>query len=302
MREFSRKGWVPGVVALLMLGAGQARAEAEWRPVVDGEATLTYDSNVSRAEYKRDRLHDETALAHLGVSVQPAASFNSSLRLRAFVEGEKYREISTLDRSTAGGQAVVRWQPVAGFMEPLYQFSFTGQRDDYDVKQRDSMVYTAQAFVSRHVNDRVMAAYGIEGVNRRSDGTVFDTRNTRLFLNLDFELDDNWSAYTAYSYLHGDTFSSAQFTFCNGVSANDIYGLVSASTAIEPDQAFNQKFCGSWMAYRLKSHTNSLLLGLNRGFGHNLSADVSVQGVQVDTQGDNQYRRVIVRAGLLARF
>ena len=51
-------------------------------PVVDGEATLTYDNNVSRAEYKRDRLHDESALARVGVSVQPASSFSSSLRLR----------------------------------------------------------------------------------------------------------------------------------------------------------------------------------------------------------------------------
>lgn len=302
MREFSKGLCLSGAFVFLGLAAEQVHAEAEWRPVLDVETTLSHDSNVSRGGYKRDRLHDDTAFGRALVSVQPMSTFSSSLRVGVFAEGEKYKEISSLDRSSAGGQATLRWQPVSGFMEPVYQFSVSGQQDDYQVKQRDSVVYTAQGLVSRHVNDRIMAAYGVEGVNRRSDGTVFDTKNIRLFLNLDFELSDVWSAYTNYSYLHGDTFSSAQFTFCNGVVANDIFGLVSASTAIEPDQALNRELCGSWMAYRLKAHTNSLTGGINRGFGHHLSVDFSVQGVQVDTQGNNQYRRVLTRLGLLARF
>lgn len=296
MRTLMQK-YLPAM-ALLFLAAGGA--QADW--VIDGETTATYDSNVSRAERERDILEDESLLGSLSLGWRTQPGHTTAINLRAFVEGEGYREITTLGRVTAGGQAILRWQPVLGFLRPVYQFSLTAQMDDYNVSQRDSAVYTVQAFASKRINDRIMASYGLEGVERRSEGTVFDTTSGRAFLNLDFMLNKEWSAYGGYSHLRGDTISSAQLAFCNGLPANDIFGLVSASTAIEPDAAFNGKFCGNWIAYRLKATTHVLTLGLNRAFSHNLSADFSVQGVEVDARGDNNYQRVLVRAGLLARF
>lgn len=297
MSLFRKPGALWGMLLALVLVAD---ARAEW--AVDGEATTTYDSNVSRAERTRDILSDESLLASLAVVFNAEPTRNTALNVRGFVEGEAYREITPLNRATAGGQVMGRWQPVVTFTAPVYQLNLTAQLDDYDVKQRDSMVYTAQAFASQHVNDRTTLAYGIEGVQRRSDGTVFDTSNTRLFINADFALTDNVSAYAAYSYLHGDTISSAQISFCNGMVANDIFGLIKASDALETDEAFNEKFCGSWLAYRLKADTHALTLGLNNAFSHKLSADFSVQGIDVNAKGDNNYQRLLVRLGLLARF
>lgn len=277
-----------------------AKAEVEW--VLDGEATATYDSNVSRAERDRDILSDESLLANLALVLHLEPTFKSSLNFRGFAEGEVYREITTLNRATLGGQMMGRWQPVVGFRAPVYQLSLTTQLDDYGVDQRDSMVYSAQLFASQHINDSTSLAYGIEGVQRRSKGTVFDTRHTRLFINADFALSTDLNAYAAYSYLHGDTFSSAQLSFCNGASANDIFGLIQASDALETDAAFNETFCGSWLAYRLKADTHALTLGLNKAFSHKLSADLSVQGADVNAKGDNNYQRTLVRLGLLARF
>jgi hypothetical protein len=279
-----------------------AAADEDIRFVTDGELTATYDNNVSRAERERDILRDYSLLANADVVMRTQPSFSTALNLRAFLEGEAYQDIDTLNRGTVGGQAILRWQPTQGYAAPVYQFTLTAQMDNYDVSQRDSMVYTAQAFGSRRLNDRLMMAVGVEGVDRVSDGTVFDTKNGRLFVNLDAELTDSLAAYGGYSYLYGDTFSSAQLIFCNGVAANDIFGLIKASSAIELDQAFNQKFCGTWVAYRLTASTHVLTLGLNQAFGHRLSADLSVQGVQVYAEGDNNYNRVLVRAGLLARF
>jgi hypothetical protein len=288
------------LVLILMLMMTSGVSKAGW--VVDGELTGTYDNNVSRAERERDILRDESALANVSVGWRTQPTFNTGLTLRGFVEGEAYKDITTLNRTTAGGQTILRWQPVQGFMEPVYQFSVMAQVDKYDVDQRSSAVFTAQAFASRHLNDRIILAYGVEGVKRRSNGTVFDTSNGRAFLNMDFELTQSIAAYAGYSYLRGDTFSSAQLTFCNGLPASDIYGLIQASSALEPDAAFNKKFCGSWVAYRLPASSHSFSLGLNKSFGHNLSVDVSVQKVLVYAKGDNDYQRMLVRASLLTRF
>lgn len=298
MPKFFYERFAPAVLVLGMVVT--VPAQAGW--VLDGEVTAAYDNNVSRAERERDILRDETLLGNLSLGWRTQPGNTTAVNLRGFLEGEGYNEITTLGRTTAGGQATLRWQPVLGFMQPVYQFSFTGQVDDYNVDQRDSMVYTAQAFATRHANDRIIVAYGIEGVKRESDGTVFDTTHGRAFLNLDFELTEDLAAYSSYSYLRGDTFSSAQLIFCNGAPASDIFGLIQASSAIEPDEAFNQKFCGSWVAYRLKASTNALTLGINKAFSHSLSADFSVQGIDVRAEGDNDYQRMIVRFGLLTRF
>lgn len=285
--------------ALLAFAAVEARA-VEW--FVDGELTATQDSNVSRAERERDIISDESVLASAGFVLAVEPTFSSSLSLRGFAEAEAFNETDTLDRGTGGGQLIGRWQPTSGYRAPVLQMVLTGQVDDYEVKQRDSFVYSAQLFATQRANDRILVTYGIEGVERRSDGTVFDTTHGRAFVSADFELDAKWSAYTAFSHLRGDTFSSAQFSFCNGVDANDIFGLIGASEALETDEAFSETYCGLWKAYRLKAVTNSLTVGLNHGFNHSLSADLSVQGVQVMGKGDNDYDRVLVRAGLLARF
>ncbi|MDQ8036192.1 MAG: hypothetical protein REI12_02140 [Pedobacter sp.] len=303
MRGFFSQRFAAGFLGCVgggVLAVFSAGAQAGF--VIDGEATAVYDSNVSRAERDRDILKDESMFGSVSLAWRGQPGNTTAVSVRGFVEGEAYNEITTLGRVSAGGQAVLRWQPVLGFMQPVYQFSATAQLDDYNVDQRDSMVYTVQAFASQRVNDRIMASYGLEGVLRESDGTVFDTSNGRAFLSLDFSLSKTWSAYGAYSFLYGNTFSSAQIAFCDGTPAGDIFPLIQASEAIEKDAAFNSKFCGTWVAYRLDATTNSLTLGLNKAFNHSLSADFSVQGVDVHAEGDNNYQRMLVRAGLLARF
>jgi hypothetical protein len=285
-----------------MLLATAAHAGEGARVVGDGEVTFTHDSNISRAERERDILPDQSALAAAGLSLLTEPSLNTALNLRVFVEGEAWLDSEPLNRASGGGQVTGRWQPKPGYLAPIYQLTLTGQVDDYGVDQRDSAVFTAQLSATRRLNDRVMFTYGLEGVERHSDGTVFDVAHGRVFMNADFELSDTWSAYGAWSYLRGDTFSSAQFTFCNGASATDIFGLIAASDALENDEALNEAYCGSWIAYRLPAGTHAFTVGLNHAFSHKLSADFSAQDVRVHAKGDNDYRRLMLRAGLLMRF
>ncbi|MDF3030668.1 MAG: hypothetical protein K0R03_1226 [Moraxellaceae bacterium] len=291
---------VAGLGALLLATAAQAGEDTRF--VADAEVTLTHDSNISRAERERDILPDQGALVAGGVTLLTEPSATTALNLRAFVEGEAWLDSEPLNRSTGGGQVVGRWKPNPGFLAPTYQMTLTAQLDDYGVDQRDSTVYSAQVFASRRLTDRVLFTYGLEGVERHSDGTVFDVAHGRIFMNADFELNASWSAYGAWSYLRGDTFSSAQFTFCNGASATDIFGLINASEALESDEGLNEAYCGSWIAYRVPAGTHSFTAGLNHAINHSLSVDISAQDVRVHAKGDNDYRRLLLRAGLLMRF
>lgn len=298
-----RSSWkriLSGAAGLLLATAAAASGD---RPLVaDGEVTFTYDSNLSRAERHRDILHDSSVLAAAGLTWLTEPTAQSALNLRAFVEGEAWADTTPLNRGSVGGQVTGRWQPRLGYLAPVYQLALTAQLDDYDADQRDSVVYTAQLLATRRLNDSMRLTYGIEGQERHSDGTVFDTTTGRLFLSADFELSQQWSAYAAWSWLHGDTFSSAQFTFCNGANANDIFNLIQASDALEKDLGLNEAYCGDWITYRLPADTHVGTIGLNRAFSHSLSADFSAQGVQVNGKGDNDYKRVLLRAGLLMRF
>ena len=156
--------------------------------------------------------------------------------------------------------------------------------------------------MTRRFTDEIRGSAGIEGSTQQSRGVVFDMSQERLFFNGDLELTPAWAAYGTYSLIGGDTVSSAQQQFCNGTLASDTYNIIAAAKAIEPDVALNNATCGSWLAYRMKAITHSFVFGVNRGFGHNMSFDLSAQHVMVYADGGNDYRRTIVRAGILARF
>lgn len=287
---------------VLALASASASADGQISFVADGELTFAHDSNVSRAERERDIIRDQSVLVAVGGALRLSPTFNSALNLRAFAEAERWAEAKSLERTTLGAQAIFRGQTRRGFTAPVYQAIATVQQDDYGVDQRDSTLYTLQALVQRRLTNRVMVNAGVEVQQRQSDGTVFDTEQARLFGNLDYAWSEHVSLYGVYSYIKGDTFSSAQLQFCNGAPATDIYPLISAAEAFEPDQAFNADFCGNWIAYRLGADTHSLVLGINRGFGHHISADLSLQQVNVAADGGINYERTIVRAGLLGRF
>lgn len=286
----------------LVLAPAVVSAEEDPFLVWDGEASVGYDSNVTRAAFTRDIVDDSVATASLAAVWNHEFNMMSAATLRGFVDGEAFADIDTLNRASAGLQAMYRWQNSLGFTVPFFQVSVTAQRDDSATDLRDANRYTAQAFVTRRFTDALRASLGIEASSSESEGVVFDTRQRRVFVNGDLQLNSLWAVYGTYSLIEGDTVSSAQQVFCNGALAGDTYGLIDAAEAIETDVALNEALCGGWLAYRLPATTHALVLGANRGFGHHLSFDVSAQHVLVLADGDNEYQRTIVRAGILARF
>jgi hypothetical protein len=207
-----------------------------------------------------------------------------------------------LNRGSLGAELSLRYQPKFGFLAPFFRFTLTGQVDDYKFEQRDSDVFKAQVVGTKRITDRLTSSIGTEYRYRDSDGSVFDTQDTRFFINGDLMLTKSLAFYSTYSYLIGEAVSSAQINFCNGLAAGDIYGLIQSATALEVDQAFTKEFCGTWAAYRLDANTNAISIGLNQGIGHSYSLDASMLWARVNGEGDNDYYRRIYRLSLLARF
>ena len=83
----------------------------------------------------------------------------------------------------------------------------------------------------------------------------------------------------------------------------DIFGLIDAAKAIEPDDAFNKEYPDRrWTAYRLSAISHAGKFGIKKQFAHNFTLDVSVFSVWVNAKADNEYDTQIYRASLLKRF
>ena len=244
---------------------------------INADITATLDDNQSRAERARDQVEDISASMMLNLSYfRPLGQRGSSLALR--------------------------WQPSSAFSAPIVEWNVSVQDDNIGADQRDSTVIKTQLFVTRRFTDRITMSLGGEYRNADSTSTVFDLEDSRFFWNFDYLLMQKYALYFTYSHLQGDVFSSAQRIFCNGAFATDILPLINASTAIEGDDAYNEIFCGEWIAYRLDGKTNTYVGGVNMPIGKSMSLDVSLMHVDVQADLDNNYERNLVRASLLKRF
>lgn len=279
-----------------------ADEESPWS--VDLDLTGGYDDNVGRSQFRRDIVGEYFGTASASLNYDLEIDPRKAMTFRVFAESESREVMKPLQRTAFGGELIYRWQGEFGFFAPFYQFSLRGQDDDYEVTQRDASVYTAQLQRTQRLNGNWTYLLGIEHNVTDSDGTVFDLSASRLFGNLDYRVDADWVAYSTLSFARGDVHSVAQNRFCNGLPAADIYPLVQVSDAIEPDQAFNETFCGSWLAYRGEADALSLSLGLNRAFADTYSFDLSVLRARVTSTEDRDayYDRQIIRASILMRF
>jgi len=102
--------------------------------------------------------------------------------------------------------------------------------------------------------------------------------------------------------MDGDTLSTVQSVYCNGLVATATYDLIINSDAIEWDQGLSEDYCGNWISYRLAATTQTATLGFNYPINHNTALDISFLQVNVSAQGGNEYDRQIIQFNLLKGF
>lgn len=267
-----------------------------------GDITATRDDNQSQAMRSRDKVEDLSLSAALSLNWFRPLTHRSLLVLSWFTELERFDDVDVLDRNTFGTSLALRWQPDSSFTAPLFEWNISVQDDNYRTDQRDATVIRSKGFVTRRFTDRITMSAGAEYRLADSRSEVFDLRDWRLFWNLDYLWLQKYAFYFTYSHIRGDVFSSAQRTFCNGAPATDILYLINASTAIEPDDAYNRSLCGDWLVYRLDGRTNTGVFGMNMPFGKSASLDFSLLHADVSADNGINYQRNLLRASFLKRF
>lgn len=297
---------VLSVFVSLPLQSQSARAEdSPWQP--DVKITAGYNDNLGQAQFGRDIVSSYFAALNLGIDYKKALNPGQIFTLRGFLETVQWEAVRDMSRISAGGNFNYDWQPTPGPTAISYHADILLRADDYrSHKQRDSTIFSAKFSATKPFTENVRASFGVEYRDRDSSGTVWDLNSARGFLSGAYNFRPTWSVYGTYSYAYGDVWSNAQTVFDNGKPADDIFGLVSAADAIEPDEAFNSEFCSNspcnWLAYRLTAHTNIFEIGIDKELGQNMLADLSYSYIDVNARGDNNYDVQIVRLSLLKRF
>ncbi len=104
------------------------------------------------------------------------------------------------------------------------------------------------------------------------------------------------------SYIEGDTISTVQGSYCNGLQALSTYPLIVVSDAIEWDEAFSEEYCGTWISYQLSGETVTGTMGINWPINHSTALDFSLLYVDVSAKGNNEYQREVIQINLLKAF
>lgn len=299
------KGWQQATLIAALVGSAGAASAFEREDLSFGaDITAQWDDNQSQAQFERDQVEDQSLLGSVMVGYDHLLARHTMLKVMLQAEQERPDEIDTLKRTSVGGRAALRWQPSSAFTAPIVEWNVSWRDDDVETDARDATVTSTQLFVTRRLTDRITTTLGAEYRRRESEGSVWDLKDARGFVNLDYLMNASMAAYLTYSYLEGDIASSAQRSYCNGAPARDLLPLIGVATAKEPDEAYNNALCGDWLAYRLDANSHVYVMGVNYGFSHSLSVDVSVLHADVTAREDSDvnYERQVIRASLLKRF
>ena len=205
----------------------------------------------------------------------------------------KFDTFDTLDHYEFDVNARYRFALKSGFAAPIYSLRASLGGMEFDSEMRDSTVMSLSAEINKWLTTTLNTTFGLGIKTRESVSDVFDLDEARMFANLDINFSDDDLIYTTLSYIQGDTVSSATPSL----------GIINASDAIEPDDAFGG-IDANQFAYRLDSQTWVLTLGYNRILNRDLSLDLSARFVDSEAREDEDiyYERTILRASLLGRF
>lgn len=232
------------------------------------EASLTADDNVTRAGGS-DALRDTI----LGVRASKGVTIPVSTRTRAIIQGflggEKFQKYDGLSHNFFGAQADYQFRSSGEFGAATYSVFVRTQAEYYKSDLRDGYRHAYGVTVLKPLTDRVTFLGALQQNIIDGKSEVFDTQNTALRANFDWNLNTWNTMYAGAEYRKGDFVSTA----CRNCDPNKTLGLVNTATPnIIQDDAFTDTIRD---AYRLKANVIVATLGYNHAFGGGQSLDLS---------------------------
>jgi len=227
------------------------------------DISLIDDDNIRLAQEDEDIRSDRSLSATIRAKGGTSLDSFSILNYGGSASYNKMDTFETLDNYEIEVNTRYRFALSSGFTSPIYS------------------------------TDTINMTTGVGYNAQESRSEVFDTSDARIFVNFDTNFSQADLVYTTFTYISGDTVSSASPSL----------GIINVADAIEPDDAFGG-FATNQFAYRLKANTAVITLGYNRILTRDLSMDLSARFVDSEARDDDSitYQRTILRASLLGRF
>jgi len=251
------------------------------------------DDNVRLAQEDEDIRSDRSISATVRARGGKSLDSFSILNYGASATYNKLDTFETLDNYEIEANMRYRFALTSGFTSPIYSLGAKIGGREFDTEMRDATFVVLSADLNKWITDTINMTTGVGWNAQESKSEVFDTSEARIFINFDTNFSRTDLVYTTFTYITGDTVSSATPSL----------GIINVADAIEPDDAFGG-IDANQFAYRLEADTVVLTLGYNRIFTRDLSFDLSARFVESEAKddGDITYDRTIIRASLLGRF
>lgn len=255
------------------------------------ETSAMFDDNIGRSQHAADIEQDYLFSSSVDASYTWGLSELKALTLQGALQDERFFDFDKLSNTRVGLTVDYRFQTRLGFTAPSYSFFARVTEADFETDIRDATTAELGFRVTRRLTNIITGTLGLVASDSTADGEVFDQQRTRYFGNIDYRITNRWSAYVTYNFIDGDVFSTATPTL----------PILNWADAIEADNAFgggaNNRF-----AYRLDAKTTIWRLGGNYGIDAKNAIDISVDILESDAAGPNEYDRLSAAATFLHRF
>jgi len=255
------------------------------------DLSWVHDDNIRRAQNVVDIRADSLLNLTLTAKAGKTLSRYSLLSYGGSISAENFSQFKELNNLKFGVNVKYRFANASRFTSPMYSLGFKMGGIESNKVMRDSTLYSINLGVNKWLTNTINMSLGLVHKERESRSSVFDTKENLVFGNLDINLSKSTLLYTTYSYIAGDTVSSATPTLA----------IINAAEAIEVDDAFGG-ITTNQFAYRLDSDTQVLTLGYNTVIVAATSIDFSYRYVKTESKGSIEYDRSIFRLSLLGRF
>ncbi len=234
---------------------------------VSVEAGYTWDNNLTRARDAADKLSDSVYSFNVSKgTVFPVTSYTRVV-VNGFLDGEKLRTYSGLDRFSGGVRGEFQYRTSGEFDAPTFGIFGRMSRDVYSSQLRTGHRYSLGVTARQSVTDRIDLFGALASNVRFANNPVFDARDYAARLNLDYSLGRDGTLYLGGEYRHGDTVSTGRTSIES----------VAIAKSFVPDDAYSGR---QLLAYRYEATTVLWTLGYNRPLGPRDSVDFSWRRAQ----------------------
>jgi hypothetical protein len=286
-RDAARARAAAWALAMLLCGAGQARAE--W--FYDVRAGGLYDDNLTRAQNAADVRGDGAATLAAAAGWFYAPSGGDGITLTLEANSEAYARFRGLNLISIGGSAAYRHKFGLGRDVPWASITISAAHDDYRSDIRDGDRLEARLEVGRRLTDNFDASFGVATDRRfaRNDRPVVPgICGQSVFARAAYDITDRVQVGGRASVRRGDVESTTRQNL-------DIF---LASDAIAADPTFGSDF----FAYRLRGTTATANATLSWALSERSSLNVSYAVARTSAYDDLNYRNRIGTILLAFRY